>query len=90
MLQAKVVVYGMVQGVGFRHSLWRTARAKKLNGWVRNRPDGSVEALLQGNRDAILDVVDWCGSGPVFARVRKVDVSWEEGGKIFHSFDIVF
>jgi len=90
MLQARVLIHGIVQGVGFRHSLWRKAREKNLSGWVCNNPDGSVEALFQGDHDSIRSVVDWCRNGPIFARVGRVDVFWEEMKESFESFEICF
>lgn len=68
-------VRGLVQGVGFRHALSVEASRAGLAGWVRNRHDGSVEALLHGRRDAVAVVVDWAHRGPPAARVDAVEIS---------------
>ena len=71
-----VTVQGKVQGVGFRAATVRQAHLLKLGGWVRNLPDGRVEALLQGDRNAIDRMLSWLLRGPPLARV--VDVAHEE------------
>ena len=69
----KLEIRGQVQGVGFRWSLCVEARRLDLVGWVRNRRDGSVEALASGSADAIERLVAWARTGPVAARVSSVD-----------------
>jgi acylphosphatase len=69
-----VAVRGRVQGVGFRVSLARVAESRKVAGWVRNRPDGTVEALLEGPCAAVDAVVRWCEQGPRGAVVDAVTV----------------
>jgi acylphosphatase len=73
-----VVVHGRVQGVGYRVSLAARARARGVAGWVRNRGDGTVEAALEGEREAVDAVVEWCRQGPREAWVNGVDVVDEE------------
>ncbi len=70
----RVVVRGRVQGVGFRYATLAAAESAGVTGWVRNRRDGSVEVLLQGDGDAVRRVVDWCRRGPPGARVDAADV----------------
>jgi acylphosphatase len=67
-------VRGLVQGVGFRDSLRRQAGRLGLAGWVRNRSDGTVEALLRGEQHAAQTVVRWARRGPPHARVDAVEV----------------
>lgn len=68
---------GFVQGVGFRYSLARLAESRRVAGWVRNRPDGRVEAVLEGAPDAVDALVDWCRRGPRGARIDDVAVDDE-------------
>jgi len=69
-----VLVSGRVQGVFFRDSCARRARAEGVGGWVRNRPDGRVEALFEGSPQAVENLVAWCREGPAQARVTGVEV----------------
>lgn len=70
----RIVVSGRVQGVFFRDSTRRTAEARGVAGWVRNRDDGSVEAHLEGDADAVESVIAWARKGPSRAEVTGVDV----------------
>lgn len=70
----RLVIHGRVQGVGFRESLRREALRCALRGWVRNRTDGTVEALLEGPEDAVDRVTAWARRGPPAARVDRVDL----------------
>lgn len=69
-----LVVRGRVQGVGFRHATVEAARDIGVAGWVRNRPDGTVEAFAQGAAADVERFVAWCRRGPPLARVDGVDV----------------
>jgi acylphosphatase len=73
-----VVVRGHVQGVFFRHSTRRQARARAVTGWVRNRGDGAVEAVFEGAPEDVDALVRFCSTGPRGARVAGVEVSEEE------------
>jgi len=75
--RAHVVVRGRVQGVGFRYDTVLRARSLGLAGWVRNRSDGAVEAVFEGPRELVESIVEWCGRGPVGARVDEVEVRRE-------------
>lgn len=68
-----VTIRGRVQGVGFRYWTRRTATARGLTGWVRNRRDGSVEALFAGDEQAVAEMIKLCRRGPDAARVATVD-----------------
>jgi len=74
----RVVVSGQVQGVFFRDSTRREAHRLGLSGWVRNRRDGTVEALFEGEPDAVAEAVLWCRSGPPHAQVEDLGVSAAE------------
>ncbi|MFD2272856.1 acylphosphatase [Undibacterium arcticum] len=65
-------ITGLVQGVGFRVAFERSARSYGLSGWVRNRCDGSVEALVSGDSDAIKKIIDWARQGPEGAVVKQI------------------
>jgi acylphosphatase len=73
-----VVVHGRVQGVFFRDTARRMAQSRRVGGWVRNAPDGSVEAVFEGHADAVEPMVSWCGQGPRGAAVERVEVTDEE------------
>ncbi|HET7387327.1 MAG TPA: acylphosphatase [Nocardioidaceae bacterium] len=70
-----VIVRGRVQGVFFRDSTRRRAEAAGLSGWVRNEPDGTVRARLEGGEQAVAAVVEWMRSGPSQAHVAELDVT---------------
>lgn len=72
MATRRLFISGRVQGVGFRYSLQREAERLGLAGWVRNRSDGSVEALAQGAPDALEALTAWARRGPPAARVAEV------------------
>ena len=76
-IRARVVVSGRVQGVWFRDSTRREALARELAGWVRNRMDGTVEAVFEGPEPAVAEVVAWCRIGPPRADVTGVAVTEE-------------
>lgn len=70
----RLVIRGQVQGVGFRWSMVEQARRLGVGGWVRNRRDGSVEALVCGPNPEVAAMIHWAGQGPVGARVDGVEV----------------
>ena len=83
----RVVVHGHVQGVFFRDSTEEQARSRGVAGWVRNRPDGSVEAVFEGDPDAVESMVRFCRSGPSSADVDDVDDS-EESPEHLSGFEV--
>lgn len=84
-----LIIRGRVTGVFFRASTQREARRLGVTGWVRNRPDGGVEVVAEGDEDAIRDIVGWAHAGPSAARVDGVDVRWRSYTGEFSDFDIV-
>jgi acylphosphatase len=84
------VVSGHVQGVGFRYSAVRQARALGIAGSVANRPDGSVEVDAEGNAAALERLLAWLRRGPPGAYVREVQVDWLPWGGRFRGFDVEF
>ena len=77
-MRKRVVVHGRVQGVFFRDSTRQRAEAAGVAGWVANRPDGTVEAVFEGDSDAVERLVAWMHEGPRSASVERVDVDEEE------------
>ena len=78
MNRMRVVIHGRVQGVFFRDTMRRQAASRGVAGWVRNRPDGAVEAVFEGEPDAVEAMVAFSREGPRGARVDRVDVTEEE------------
>ena len=75
MVARHLQITGRVQGVGFRYSMQHEAARLGVHGWVRNRRDGSVEALVQGSEAAIAAITDWARRGPAGAHVTSLKVS---------------
>ena len=88
--RAHVVVSGLVQGVFFRSYAMGEAQNLGLKGWVMNRWDGNVEAVFEGEKKAVDEMIGWCQSGPPSAHVGKVDVSWEDYKGEFDSFFVKY
>ncbi len=86
MVRAHLVIKGVVQGVFYRASTVNIATTEKLTGWVRNRPDGTVEAVFEGEKAALKRMVGWCRSGPPMASVEEVLVTWEDYRGEFKEF----
>jgi len=82
-------IYGRVQGVFFRSTMRDVARELGLTGWVRNVPDGTVEAVIEGDRTAVERMIAWAHEGPPLAKVEEVDVRWEPYRGEFRDFRIV-
>ena len=77
-VRRRVVVHGIVQGVWFRDSTRRDARENGVAGWVRNRPDGTVEAVFEGAPKAVAQAVEFCRTGPPRALVTRFEVFDEQ------------
>ena len=78
MIRRRVVVHGLVQGVFFRDSTRRLAQRHRVAGWVANRPDGAVEAVFEGEADAVERLVAFSREGPRGAQVKSVEVIEED------------
>lgn len=88
--RAHLIVEGRVQGVFFRQNTVDRARAFKLSGWVKNRYDGAVEVLAEGEEEAVKKLVNWCHQGPRSAVVTKVTVNWQPYLGEFRCFEIAW
>lgn len=88
--RVNVIISGIVQGVNFRHYTRLTARQLGVNGWVRNLPDGRVEACLDGETGAVGELLDWCRSGPPSARVDDLEIHEEPLGAEYSDFFIKY
>lgn len=89
-IRMHLIIEGRVQGVWFRESTRREAVALKLTGWVKNRPDGTVEAVIEGPEQEVNQLVVWCHQGPPAARVSGIRKDQETWQGEFDAFDIVF
>ena len=80
MVRYRVLISGRVQGVFFRDSCRRLAEQQDVAGWVRNLPDGRVEAVFEAPKWVVESMLEWMRTGPRGAAVSSVDVSWEDPG----------
>jgi acylphosphatase len=80
-----VIVHGRVQGVNYRESMRVAAERLDVTGWVRNRSDSTVEAMVHGDAEAVSKLLDWCRRGPPAARVTAVQV--DEASGVFTGFE---
>ena len=79
-----------MQGVGFRYFLSRHAQARGLRGWVRNRSDGAVELVAEGQRSDLDELLDAARQGPRHARVDSVDAQWSDATGGLDRFDLTY
>jgi acylphosphatase len=86
--RAHLFISGRVQGVFYRANTRDEARRLGLTGWVRNLPDGRVEAVIEGEEERVKELIDWCHQGPPGAIVRGVEVRWEDYRGEFADFKI--
>lgn len=87
---ARIIVFGRVQGVFFRHETQVTAQGLGLSGWVRNRRDGSVEILAEGEKDQLEALIGWCHQGPAMSNVEDVKVDWQKPTGEFQGFRVEY
>ncbi|MCK4443189.1 MAG: acylphosphatase [Thermoplasmata archaeon] len=86
--RAHAIFRGRVQGVFFRANTERKAREVGVVGWVRNLADGTVEAVFEGDRDAIQEAIEWCRDSQPYAKVSSVQVSWDDPTDSYTSFEV--
>lgn len=89
-VRAHVIVSGRVQGVFFRFETQDVARGHNVNGWVRNLADGRVEAIFEGVKGNVDNVIEFCRRGPPGARVTNVEVDWQNYKGEFKDFEVRF
>lgn len=89
-IRRRVVVYGRVQGVNFRYHARSAARRLGVKGWVRNRSDGAVEAVVEGPPETVQSLLLWFRKGSPFSRVDNIQVTEEKPSGGFDDFEITF
>jgi acylphosphatase len=87
-INVHVFVSGRVQGVFFRSETKHRAENYGVKGWVRNLPDGRVEAVFEGEEESVKALVEFCKHGPAGAKVTRVDLAWEEPAGTLEGFKI--
>jgi len=87
-VRARVVFEGLVQGVFFRANTKECADALHLTGWVRNRHDGSVEAMFEGEEEKVKEAIEWCATKQRMAQVEKKTVEFSETRDEFSDFQV--
>lgn len=88
MTQAHIFISGKVQGVGFRQFIRKLTRKRGLTGWVQNLPDGKVEAIIQGERKLIEELLVDAKRGPFLSQVHTIETKWEESMAFVPTFTI--
>lgn len=89
-VRARAIITGRVQGVFFRAETRRAAIDRNVNGWVQNRPDGSVEAVIEGEEASVTSMLEWCWKGSPLSKVQHVDIRREPYEGEFNRFEIVY
>lgn len=88
-VRAHIIVTGLVQGVYYRVTMKQEARTLGINGWVKNRPDKSVEAVIEGDKERVDQLINWCRQGPPDSQVSAVQVEWGNFIGEYQAFRIV-
>ncbi len=89
-VRAQVMISGRVQGVFFRAYTEKAARARNILGWVMNTRDGRVEAVLEGEKEQVEDMISWCHQGSPMSQVTGVDVNWQDYTGEFQDFSVKY
>ena len=87
-MTARIYISGFIQGVGYRQFIKKIAWQIGLTGWVKNLPDGRVEALFSGSKDKIEKAIEECWEGPFLSEVKSVDVEWVGDNQEYKDFEI--
>lgn len=87
-VRAHAIIKGRVQGVFFRMETREAAERRGVTGWVRNKSDGTVEAVFEGEKDSVDSVVQWCKDGPAAAKVEDVELNWQTYDGEFTGFSV--
>lgn len=87
-MKKHIFITGRVQGVGFRHFTRKNAEALGVTGWVKNLPDGRVEAVFQGSEEQIEELIQRCKNGPVASYVQDIEVEKDSGDENFDDFSV--
>lgn len=87
-IRAHIFISGLVQGISFRYYTREKAKQLGLTGWVKNLSNGRVEAVFEGEKEKIEQMIDWVKQGPDLAQVKEVEVQWQEYENEFSDFEI--
>ena len=90
MKRLHLIIHGEVQGVFFRDHVHKAAGMLKLNGWVRNKSDGTVEVMAEGDEKNLKELLRQCEQGPTLSKVNKIDKKWEDSTGEFTEFQVRF
>ena len=86
--RAHLIISGRVQGVCYRAETQRAAMRLRVSGWVKNKPDGTVEAEVEGAQSDVTALIEWCHKGPAIAKVDHVAVTWKTCRGVTNTFNI--
>jgi acylphosphatase len=89
-VRAHAIISGRVQGVFYRMETQRAADRIGVTGWVKNRPEGTVEAVFEGAKNQVEAILKWCWDGPRLASVDNIDVTWEAFTGEYTHFDVTY
>ena len=87
-IRAHIFVAGKVQGVFYRGNTRKQAEKSGVTGWVKNMADGRVEAVFEGEKEKVEEMVNWARKGPIWAKIEALDVIWEDFKGEFKGFEI--
>ena len=82
-------IFGQVQGVFYRNTAKTEAEKLGLFGWVSNKDDGSVELVVEGEKEKLEQLIDWCKKGSFLAKVNDIKIEWQDYAGEFKSFEII-